>query len=116
MTTSRHQEVDEVVVARLLRGERGLNPTRAEMTAATAVLMGEQKSASEIADRLGCSSRSVERYRRDVRAGRFAGLGGITLLAKGAFPGHLSIPGVILLSIVACCVLAAILIVFFGRR
>jgi len=79
--TSHHTEVDEVVVRRLLRGER-LSASRAELVAATAVLMAEGQPAREIADRLGKTDRSVQRYRKDVRTGRFSELGiGLSLKA-----------------------------------
>jgi len=114
--TSHHTDVDEVVVRRLLSGERGLDPSVAELVAATAKLMAENKTNREIADRLGRTKRSVERYRKDVRTGRFGALGGLALLAKGGFPGHLSVPVVVLLVIAGVCLLAAALLVLFGRR
>lgn len=114
--TSHHTDVDEVVVRRLLHGERGLSPSRAELVAATARLMAENVPSAEIADRLGCTDRSVQRYRKDVRTGRFGALGGLAVLAKGDFPGHLSIPLGIILIIGMGGLVWVLLILLFGRR
>jgi len=117
---SRHTEIDEVVVRRLLRGERGLSPTRAELVAATAILTDEGKKAHVIADRLGKTVRSVERYRADIRAGRFserlASMGGVVPLAKGGFPGIFTGSTLDVLVVGLICLCLAILIILFGRR
>lgn len=55
-------DVDEVVVERAIAGDRPvMNP--AEYEAALQVLIGRPLTAREIADRLGCTQRSVVRGR-----------------------------------------------------
>lgn len=58
-----HQsEVDPVAVARLVAGDPPARTTRAERTAATAVLTRRGRSYTQIADHLHITARSVARY------------------------------------------------------
>jgi len=109
--TAHHTEVDEVVVHRLLRGER-LDASRAELVAATAALMAENVTSREIADRLGKTDRSVQRYRKDVRTGRFAGLGGLVLAAAVHWPHGNA--GALLLLLIVFIVIAIALLIYYN--
>ena len=68
---ARYEEVDRVVVDRLVRGVRCSSATRAEMVHATRRLLAENYTTPQIMRQLHRTERSVTRYRGDVRRGRF---------------------------------------------
>lgn len=82
VSTDRIDDVDEIAVERAVNGDRTIHLNRAELAAAWRILERRRRSSYEIAETLGVSDRTVQRWRAGLHAPVSRPPGGRTELVK----------------------------------